>query len=41
LGEHTREVLRALGYDDDQVDAMLAAGAVQGPAADVRGSFMG
>jgi crotonobetainyl-CoA:carnitine CoA-transferase CaiB-like acyl-CoA transferase len=27
LGEHTREVLAALGYDDDQIEAMLAAGA--------------
>jgi crotonobetainyl-CoA:carnitine CoA-transferase CaiB-like acyl-CoA transferase len=41
LGEHTREVLAELGYDEAQVDALLAAGAVQGPAADVRGSFMG
>jgi alpha-methylacyl-CoA racemase len=27
LGEHTREVLAALGYEDEQIDAMLAAGA--------------
>jgi alpha-methylacyl-CoA racemase len=27
LGEHTRDVLAALGYDDDQIEAMLAAGA--------------
>jgi alpha-methylacyl-CoA racemase len=27
LGEHTREVLAALGYDDDEIDAMLASGA--------------
>jgi alpha-methylacyl-CoA racemase len=27
LGEHTREVLAALGYDDAQIEAMLAAGA--------------
>ena len=27
LGEHTREVLSALGYDDDQIDAMVEAGA--------------
>jgi alpha-methylacyl-CoA racemase len=26
LGEHTREVLAALGYGEDQIDAMLAAG---------------
>jgi crotonobetainyl-CoA:carnitine CoA-transferase CaiB-like acyl-CoA transferase len=31
LGQHTREVLAELGYDEDQVAAMLAAGsAVQG-----------
>jgi alpha-methylacyl-CoA racemase len=41
LGEHTRAVLLDLGYSEAQVDAMLEAGAVQGPAADVRGSFMG
>jgi alpha-methylacyl-CoA racemase len=27
LGEHTREVLAALGYDEAQIEAMLAAGA--------------
>ena len=27
LGEHTREVLAALGYTDDQIAAMLASGA--------------
>jgi alpha-methylacyl-CoA racemase len=27
LGEHTREVLAALGYADDQIAAMLASGA--------------
>ena len=26
LGEHTREVLIELGYTDEQVDEMLAAG---------------
>jgi alpha-methylacyl-CoA racemase len=41
LGEHTRDVLLDLGYSEEQVEAMLAAGAVQGPAEDVRGSFMG
>jgi alpha-methylacyl-CoA racemase len=41
LGEHTREVLAGLGYSADQVEAMIAAGSVLGPAEDVRGSFMG
>ena len=27
LGEHTREVLREAGYDDDRIEAMLASGA--------------
>jgi alpha-methylacyl-CoA racemase len=27
LGEHTREVLASLGYDDDEIAAMLASGA--------------
>ena len=40
LGEHTREVLESLGYPDDEVEALEAAGAVAGPAAGTRGSFM-
>jgi alpha-methylacyl-CoA racemase len=40
LGEHTDEVLAAAGYSDDEVAAMKESGAVAGPAADVRGSFM-
>jgi alpha-methylacyl-CoA racemase len=40
LGEHTDEVLAAAGYSPDEVTAMKEAGAVAGPAADVRGSFM-
>jgi crotonobetainyl-CoA:carnitine CoA-transferase CaiB-like acyl-CoA transferase len=28
LGEHTREVLREYGYDDPQIDALYASGAV-------------
>jgi formyl-CoA transferase len=32
LGEHTREVLRDLGYDDGDIDAFVAAGAVEEPA---------
>jgi crotonobetainyl-CoA:carnitine CoA-transferase CaiB-like acyl-CoA transferase len=32
LGEHTAELLRAAGYSDAQVEAMLAAGAAAGAA---------
>jgi crotonobetainyl-CoA:carnitine CoA-transferase CaiB-like acyl-CoA transferase len=28
-GQHTREVLGELGYDDDAIDKLLAAGAIQ------------
>ena len=34
LGEHTREALRAAGYDDARIDALLASGAVGGCAGD-------
>jgi crotonobetainyl-CoA:carnitine CoA-transferase CaiB-like acyl-CoA transferase len=40
LGEHTREVLASLGYDQEDVAALEESGAVAGPAADTRGSFM-
>jgi crotonobetainyl-CoA:carnitine CoA-transferase CaiB-like acyl-CoA transferase len=40
LGEHTREVLESLGYDEERIEALLASGAVAGPAVGVRGSFM-
>jgi crotonobetainyl-CoA:carnitine CoA-transferase CaiB-like acyl-CoA transferase len=40
LGEHTEAVLRALGYDERQVAAMVEAGAVAGPAGDTQGSFL-
>jgi crotonobetainyl-CoA:carnitine CoA-transferase CaiB-like acyl-CoA transferase len=41
LGEHTRQVLAELGYSEQQVEAMLAAGAVGGLPDGPGGSFMG
>jgi crotonobetainyl-CoA:carnitine CoA-transferase CaiB-like acyl-CoA transferase len=41
LGEHTRAVLAEAGYDADAIARLEQAGAVAGPAADVRGSFLG
>jgi crotonobetainyl-CoA:carnitine CoA-transferase CaiB-like acyl-CoA transferase len=41
LGEHTAEVLAALGYTDEQVSALLASGAAAGPASGTLGSFLG
>ena len=40
LGEHTDEVLRAAGYHDEEIAALKEAGAVDGPVAGARGSFM-
>jgi alpha-methylacyl-CoA racemase len=40
LGEHTREVLAALGYSEEEIAALEESGAVAGPAAGARGSFM-
>ncbi len=41
LGEHTRQVLAAVGYQPGEIEALLESGAVAGPAADtVRASFM-
>ena len=41
LGEHTDEVLAALGYDAAEIAALKESGAVAGPAADRQGSFLG
>jgi alpha-methylacyl-CoA racemase len=40
LGEHTREVLSALGYSDDEIAALEQAGAIAGQTAGVAGTFM-
>ena len=40
VGEHTREVLAALGYGDDDIAALEEAGAVAGPPVGQQGSFM-
>ena len=40
LGEHTTEVLRAAGYDDEQIAELLRSGAVAGPHAGAGGSFL-
>jgi alpha-methylacyl-CoA racemase len=40
LGEHTKEVLSALGYSPDEVAALLESGAAAGPASGPQGSFL-
>jgi crotonobetainyl-CoA:carnitine CoA-transferase CaiB-like acyl-CoA transferase len=40
LGEHTEEVLSALGYSSEEVAALLESGAAAGPAAGAQGSFL-
>jgi alpha-methylacyl-CoA racemase len=41
LGEHTDDVLAALGYTDQEIAALKEAGAVAGPPVGTQGSFMG
>jgi alpha-methylacyl-CoA racemase len=40
LGEHTDDVLGALGYSESEVAALKESGAVAGPAADAHAPFM-
>jgi alpha-methylacyl-CoA racemase len=40
LGEHTRDVLRDAGYDDEAIAALESSGAVGGPAQETQGSFL-
>jgi len=40
LGEHTREVLDALGYSEEEIGALEGAGAVAGPAPQSKGRFL-
>jgi alpha-methylacyl-CoA racemase len=40
LGEHTREVLREVGYSDDEIGELEEQGAAAGPASGAQGSFM-
>ena len=40
LGEHTDEVLTALGYGNEEISALKESGAVAGPAVGAQGSFL-
>ena len=40
FGEHTDEVLREVGYGEEEIAAMKESGAVAGPTADAQRSFM-
>jgi crotonobetainyl-CoA:carnitine CoA-transferase CaiB-like acyl-CoA transferase len=41
LGEHTDEVLAAIGYSEEEIAALKEGGAVAGPAIGTAGTFMG
>jgi alpha-methylacyl-CoA racemase len=41
LGEHTAEVLAALGYSEEEIGALEESGAVAGPEVGAPGSFLG
>jgi alpha-methylacyl-CoA racemase len=41
LGEHTAEVLAALGYSEEEIGTLEEAGAVAGPEVGAPGSFLG
>jgi crotonobetainyl-CoA:carnitine CoA-transferase CaiB-like acyl-CoA transferase len=40
LGEHTREVLTGLGYDESEIEALFESGAAAGPVVGAQGSFL-
>jgi crotonobetainyl-CoA:carnitine CoA-transferase CaiB-like acyl-CoA transferase len=40
LGADTHDVLRGLGYSEDELRELEEQGAIAGPAADAQGSFM-
>jgi len=40
LGEHTEEVLSRAGFSAEEIAALLASGAIAGPAGSVQSSFM-
>ena len=39
LGEHTQEVLAALGYSEEEIAALLESGAAAGPARAPKAAF--
>jgi formyl-CoA transferase len=40
LGQDTNDILTAAGYSEEEVAALYESGAVAGPAAATRGSFL-